>query len=100
MPVVDAEGVWTIAYEYDPLFDESYLAELGAKVGVYTEKDGGRITRGSVKLETWLIGGESVLECYMNFLTSAPQIDINNNLVSDETKANAMKISAVDVSEL
>lgn len=100
MPVVDAEGVWTIAYEYDPLFDESYLKELGAKVRVYTEKDGGRITRGSVKLETWLIGGESVLECYMNFLTSAPEININNNLVSEATKTNALKISAVDVSEL
>ena len=70
------------------------IDDIALKVIIGTKKDGDRVTYGTATVEGKVYGKTFSIKGYVNFLTKAPEITIDNNLLKDEnTKKNAFNIT-------
>lgn len=70
------------------------IDDIALKVIIGTRKDGDRVTYGEAKVEGKVYGKTFSIKGYVNFLTKAPEITIEKDLLKDEnTKKNAFNIT-------
>lgn len=70
------------------------IDDIALKVIIGTRKDGDRVTYGEAKVEGKVYGKPFSIKGYVNFLTKAPEITIEKDLLKDEnTKKNAFNIT-------
>ena len=70
------------------------IDDIALKVIIGTKKDGDRVTYGTATVEGKVYGKTFSIKGYVNFLTEAPEITIDNTLLKDEnTKKNAFNIT-------
>ncbi len=70
------------------------IDDIALKVIIGTRKDGDRVTYGTATVEGKVYGKPFSIKGYVNFLTKAPEITIEKDLLKDEnTKKNAFNIT-------
>ena len=70
------------------------INDIALKVIIGTKKDGDRVTYGTATVEGKVYGKTFSIKGYVNFLTEAPKITIDKDLLKDEnTKKNAFNIT-------
>ena len=70
------------------------IDDIALKVIIGTRKDGDRVTYGTATVEGKVYGKTFSIKGYVNFLTKAPEITIDKDLLKDEnTKKNAFNIT-------
>ena len=70
------------------------IDDIALKVIIGTRKDGDRVTYGTATVEGKVYGRPFSIKGYVNFLTKAPEITIEKDLLKDEnTKKNAFNIT-------
>ena len=70
------------------------IDDIALKVIIGTKKDGDRVTYGTATVEGKVYGKPFSIKGYVNFLTKAPEITIEKDLLKDEnTKKNAFNIT-------
>jgi len=74
------------------------INDVGLKIIVGTQKSGDRATRGTAMVEGKVYGKTFTITGYVNFLTSDPTTDsdIEENLVSEETKNKSFDIEILN----
>lgn len=77
-----------------PSANAEIIDDIALKVIIGTRKDGDRVTYGEAKVEGKVYGKPFSIKGYVNFLTKAPEITIEKDLLKDEnTKKNAFNIT-------
>lgn len=70
------------------------IDDIALKVIIGTKKDGDRVTYGTATVEGKVYGKTFSIKGYVNYLTEAPEITIEKDLLKDEnTKKNAFNIT-------
>lgn len=77
-----------------PSANAEIIDDIALKVIIGTKKDGDRVTYGTATVEGKVYGKPFSIKGYVNFLTKAPEITIEKDLLKDEnTKKNAFNIT-------
>lgn len=77
-----------------PSANAEIIDDIALKVIIGRKKDGDRVTYGTATVEGKVYGKPFSIKGYVNFLTKAPEITIEKDLLKDEnTKKNAFNIT-------